>query len=131
MPAGHIVRELRLVRELYLCPTYSAMTRCGEIVALRKEIYKPHISRDKHSGQMALVTYWARTSRTESIYIHHILKSLCCIYPGIIISTRWCLLLSDDELGAPYLLKCLLYTGGNNYTRLAVTICLLSQFSYY
>ncbi len=26
----------------------------------------------------------------------------CCIYPGIIIITRWCLLLSDDELGAPY-----------------------------
>ncbi len=95
-------------------------TWCGEIVALRKEIYKPmkfllifvvhtqsihqnlqknilfediplyevenllwfywqiavlssatecltlYISRDKHSGQMALVTYWARTSRTES-----------------------------------------------------------------
>ncbi len=27
---------------------------------------------------------------------------LCSIYPGIIIITRWCLLLSDDELGAPY-----------------------------
>ena len=28
--------------------------------------FMPHISRNYHSEQMALVTYWGRTSRTES-----------------------------------------------------------------
>ncbi len=56
----------------------------------------------KEAGLKLDVTTWVPRF-TQSVFV------LCCIYPGIIIITRWCLLLSDDELGAPYLSN-LIYT---------------------
>ncbi len=56
--------RLRQVGEIELTP-------CGSVIVSNNgekddQMKFLHITRNKHSGQMALVTYWARTSCTES-----------------------------------------------------------------
>ncbi len=83
----HIVRELRHIGELYLCPTYNA-------------IYIHHIHTSQTPKFARELPFEVPCLSFKFLYPKLVGSFvLCCIFPGIIIITR---LLSDDELGAPY-----------------------------